>query len=646
MAFTSSQTKQPFAATQLNEIDVQDLIHVRQLYLERRYKQCIAKCQDLIKLDVSHYRSIHGLIAKGVQLHGVHCAFLQFHEAISYEALGQAAHAYSRNKLHFLELAKEKFTNTLDSLPQPFDSSKGGGEATPRPSPIFVGPPTETDAGPRDSPESVITPTIEVFNHTRKASDESEYSTSNSSVSETYTVPDFNKYSPRPDLLAPTRTIPRTVTFPDVAKMDETDDSEDSEDASQQDSLDAPSPEHIRHKARLSACLSSTHVLANDLVPSPLFSRTKKTAHVPFPPGLGQLNANTDTITPEVTDQPPRPLPRTPFTHTDHTTLLPSRRTAVQTLITKYENKLPSPNTPSSYTTASVPPSSAFTPRVQAIPEKTPTTARFANIASIFAPNKADRLAEKVNASLSSHAMARYNSCLADFRTCLHTSISRIEEMIDQAHETHERRLQEKREQDAISATPEPKGMGQTRLRSFWLLKDPLPSPVPEVPMARDTRYDLQDLDRGRRIWRGYPLRPDDGRARFNPNWGREPVWDPSTSTKKNFPGRLPPWNDELEKVKALPMSVPTPLSQQQGRATVVRNSSPQVDDAVTTPEQLTTRLRDRLPILRTEEDDERRQQRIAKLRAANFEVRKEDHGWKGGRHYDDLARRVERSLG
>jgi hypothetical protein len=637
MAFTPAQIKQPFAASQRGEITIQDLIHVRQLYLERRYKQCISRCQELIVLDVSNRQFTSNLIANGLQLHGIHKSFLHFHEAISYEALGQAAHAYSRNKLHFLELAKEKFTDTLDCLPQPFNSSSRGVEATPRPSPIFVGSPAENEVCPAESPESVITPTIEVFSHARTVSDESKYSTSNSSVSETYTVPDFNKYSPRPDLLVAPRNFPRTVTFPDVSKMDETDDSEGSDDESQQDNIDAPpSPEQVRHDARLSACLSSTHVLAKDLVPSPLFSRTKKIVQIPLPPGVGQPNANTDTIILEAMGQAPRPLPPTPFIHADHTTLLPSRRTAVQTLITKYEDRLPSPNTPSSYTTASVPPFSAFTPRAQVIPYKTPTTARLANIAAIFAVNKADRLAEEVNDSLSSHALARYNSCLADFRTCLRTSITRIEEMIDQAQEAQEHRLQEKRDrQNAVAATPEPKGMGQTRLRSFWLLKDTLPSPVQEVPDLESKQEVGSDIDspyfgRGRTHTRF-------GRRQYPPGYEMRHIPMAAQMMERQLDRERTEAHTENRRRSAAPIKISDFATEY---------ALGQASDDGREPEQPPMRIRDRLKNLRVEEDGERRQQRIAKLRAAGFEVRKEDRGWKGGRHYDDLARRVERTLG
>lgn len=41
----------PFRPIQTS-VPGQELIHVRTLYLERRYKQCIALCDDLLKPEV------------------------------------------------------------------------------------------------------------------------------------------------------------------------------------------------------------------------------------------------------------------------------------------------------------------------------------------------------------------------------------------------------------------------------------------------------------------------------------------------------------------------------------------------------------------------------------------------------------------
>lgn len=621
MGFTHSQTKRPFVAPLHCQLPAQDLISVRQLYLERRFKKCISLCEDLLTSEVSTVTTFEVLKLTIVQLHSTHKSFLHFHQAIAYESLGQSAHVYSRNKITFLERAKDKFTEALDLLPQPFTVNEAGCGSTTQPSPPVFSTPTEVQDRYRESPESIVTPSIQVSSHARTASDaSSQYSTSDSSVSETYTVPDFDKYSPRPDVLAPSRALPRTVTFPDVQKVEIFADTDDQ----QPDDL-LPTPEQIQQKTRLIACLSSTHVLAADLVPSPLFSRTKKIARIAFPPGIEPVSTERDDKL-EITKQPPRPLPRTPFTHRDHLTIIPSRCTAVQTLITRFENKLPSPATPSSYTTASVP-SSAFIPLAHQIANRTPTTARFAKIASIFQDSKtqARNLAAEVNASLSSHALSRYNTCLADFRTCLHTSVTRVDELIDSARDIQERRLQEKRDRyGAITQAPETRRLAQTRLRSFWLLE----SPALAAERSSATPKHRSALDGGN-AERGRSLQRFDGRKTiYGPALHRKPTWIEWETKQED--------DDDKKWTRRL-------LRDQRAEREREIDESEAGNAEVT---KATTPFRDRLQSLRVEENGERKQQRLEKLRALKFEVRKEDFGWKGGRYYDDLARRVERTLG
>ncbi|KAL9618793.1 MAG: hypothetical protein Q9160_006516 [Pyrenula sp. 1 TL-2023] len=77
---------------------------VKLLYLQRRYKQCIARCDTLLD-------------ANEASAHEPHKAFIHFYSAICYESLGLLAHNYSVKKLSFLGSAREAFEATLNDLP-------------------------------------------------------------------------------------------------------------------------------------------------------------------------------------------------------------------------------------------------------------------------------------------------------------------------------------------------------------------------------------------------------------------------------------------------------------------------------------------------------------------------------------------------
>ena len=600
MALTSSLLQRGYDRPKPTQLAGQDLICIRTLYIERRYKQCICVCTDLVTSDVSMASPAMLRKSDASQLHPVHEAFQLFHQAICYEALGVAAHVYSRNKIPFLDSAKEKFAAALDALPQPFVTDEAGQFDTPKSSPLedsfmTTEPP---DAIREDSPQIGHVPSIQVPSRTRTPSEASSYysSSSSSSVSDTYTVPDFDRYSPRSDLFPTPSSIPRTVTFPDVQKQglafikdEETDSEDDAE----------PTPRKPSYQNRLSACLSSQHVLSNDLVPSPLFSRNKKTAQITYPPA-----ANEDTLIDDEqasgAAQPPRPVPRTPYTHRTHHTLLPARQTAIQTLISRYEQNLPSPNTPSSYTTAT-PPASAFTSNNVAI--ATPATARFANIASIFAPRLAphsidtSKPGSTISEYLSSHTLARYNAFLSSFRTCLLVSVTRIDYLIGEAHETQERHVREKQEA-ALRDVQHNGRTGQARLRSMWLLETPASVSPPAPRSARVTR----------------------------------------TNSNHASPQRLTlkATNRATESHSICPSPTHTPPD----------TPVPSPTSPTGLPITIKTRFIDKLSHLRVPEDICKKRERIEKLRASGFAVQKEKYGWKGARHYEDLRRRVEMELG
>ena len=600
MAFTSSQLQRSYDRPQQTQLAGQDLFRIRTLYLERRYKQCISLCTDLVDPDVSMASVAMLDEPDALQLHPVYEAFQLFHQAICYEALGLAAHNYSRNKISFLDSAKEQFAAALDALPQPFVTEEAGRVDTLKSSPLddtFMA--TETlDTVQEDSLQEAPVPSNQVASRTRTPSEASSHysSSASSSVSDTCTVPDFGRYSPRPDLLTTPSSIPRTVTFPNVQKQDlvlikdeEADSEEDAE----------STPPKLSYQNRLSACLSSQHVLSDDLVPSPLFSRNKKAAQITYPPA-----ANEDTITNDERArgiaQPPRPLPRTLHTHQNHHPLLPARRTAVQTLISKYEQTLPSPNTPSSYTTAT-PSASAFTPNPVAI--ATPATARFANIASIFAPRLPPHHIDTSNPGftfsdyLSSHTLARYNNCLSSFRNSLLVSVTRIKYLIDEAHEIQERHVREKQEA-ALRDLPHSGGMGQARLRSMWLLQTPTSVSPPAPRLSRVSKADSNHA-------------------------GPQPLVLTAKSRAADLVSPSPS-----------PTDAPPNTSASTPNSDTEQSAKPK------------TRFIDKLSHLRAPEDSCKELERIEKLRASGFAVHKEKYGWKGSRYYEDLRRSVETELG
>ncbi|KAL2001188.1 hypothetical protein VTN02DRAFT_2113 [Thermoascus thermophilus] len=77
---------------------------VKSLYLRRQYRQCAMRSAELLN-------------DKNRPLHLVYKTFLHFYSAISYEALGRAAHTYSSNKVPLLQLALDHLTACNASLP-------------------------------------------------------------------------------------------------------------------------------------------------------------------------------------------------------------------------------------------------------------------------------------------------------------------------------------------------------------------------------------------------------------------------------------------------------------------------------------------------------------------------------------------------
>ena len=296
---------------------------------------------------------------------------------------------------------------------------------------------------------------------------DSESEASSESCSEspsTYSIadsaPDFDKFSPRPDLLAAPRRIPRTTTFPDVAKEDLSDASKSEADTTEAE--DTLATGDAKLLSRLSASLSPTHVIADDLVPSPLFKRRKKTAGVSFP--AIEVSADEPTAC-------ANPLQSAPYANGIDHTLIPTRKTAIQTLISRFERTLPipsvlSPHTPLSfYTDASLPSSTNGTSALT-----TPMSPRFDLVRSTFSP---DPVNSHLETYLTSRSLAQYHVGLASFRTVCHCAVASTRDAIDRAREVQEAHAEEKRRTFLASS----KDAGK-RMASYWLLSTPTPQPA------------------------------------------------------------------------------------------------------------------------------------------------------------------------
>ena len=617
-------------------LDPKEMIRVRQLYLEKRHKQCVAACEDLLSLQVRTTILDISISANLDQLHPVHKAFLLFQQAISYEALALAAHSHSRNKIPFFEQAKEKFKAALEILPQPFTAAENGLHEAPRLSPSLPNFGSRILGLTENSQKSTSTPVIEEANDesSESASIYSEQSISNGSIA--YSVPDFDRYSPRTDSPIARIGLPHTIAFPDI-------DEQDRHNMSSYDTVDAgvprtitfsdirqhnskaftassssstatvgaldeaetptkssrlptpstyavlcsisegrdldtaavsccgsdvtispkhesptrtklssklPVPSPAKHLSRLSASLSSQSVLSPGMVPSPLFSRTKKQAAVPFPapevsidalPNGGVFTKNNNRDASASVQRPPLPIIRAPQ-------MSPVRKSAIQTLISRFESTLPapsllSPRTPlfprtismlhtplSTYTDVSLP-LSAFDTPYQALALKTPATQRFNLIANIF----------------TSRSLARYNSALSGFRTSILSAIASSTEKIEEISELQERHAEEKRKTFLTSS-----GEAGKRMASYWLLSTPQPGPTRKVEGKSMASRDVMN--------------------------------------GKN---------------------------KRDGGEDISRNS----------------------------EEAKKKRERIEKLRNEGWKVRKEKWGWKGAEHYDELRHAAERDL-
>ncbi len=212
------------------------------------------------------------------KIHALHKAFLWFYHAVCYESMGLISHDCSVNKIRFLASAQESFKSARGCLPLPYVSSEHGHYCQSELSPQYGA----IDSSPTPS-------TIESF----YASPTPKTATSNVAQSESACSFAFT--------VTPIQTFRSNTSFPAVSQDGSNVPAEGGAEAKVEYASQHPTvpDNHSTHKDRLSQSLSRTHALADDLVPSPLFSRTRKHAQVTQP---DQLTAT-------------RPLPPLPFDH-------------------------------------------------------------------------------------------------------------------------------------------------------------------------------------------------------------------------------------------------------------------------------------------------------------------------------------------
>ncbi|RMZ84920.1 hypothetical protein DV738_g28, partial [Chaetothyriales sp. CBS 135597] len=391
------------------QVDPTELIHVRKLYLEKRYKQCVAACDEYLQ----------------EQLHPLHKAFFLFQQALSYEAMGLGAHKYSRNRIPFFESAEEKFMSVLEILePSPAESL---GEDVPS-SPVL-------DEALHSTPTRLISAST------------ADVSSDSSSVYSSHSgrTAIFGGYLATPNGRAGLGSIPRTVTFLDVHKQDQALNSGTHARGNHESHT-----KDQQHLLRLTASLSSTHILADELVPEPLFkSCANKAETTTFSQSTSTFADDEDVSTPRA--RPP---------------LLPhGGSNSLQT--PNARSLLPSPlqNTPlSCYTDDSLPSSGASTIKPDVF--ATPITPRFDLIHSIFAnPRPEPYWPGEPDWPLNSRPA---NTALTAFLTAVRSALSATRGAITSTQELQDEHAAAKRRAFIASTSDAGK-----RMASYWLLDAP-----------------------------------------------------------------------------------------------------------------------------------------------------------------------------
>ncbi|OAL31147.1 hypothetical protein AYO20_08382 [Fonsecaea nubica] len=395
-----------------------ELVKVQSLFYARRYKQCIALCEELQRSEI----------------HALHKAFLWFYHATSYESMGLIAHNFSGSKLHFLDSARESFGQALKCIPLPYVSTEAGSYEQAANSPVTTdfGSLSIKRAWKAGRRETSATGCVTKLSPS--VSSGSIYSIQ-SSGSEGESIAGQNE-SPSLQQKYQGKSIPDHHV--DLK-----------EGASKYDPVKhpatpaAPAP----YQARLQRSFSSRQVLQANLIPSPLFSRNPKRA---------------SSLLLDITDNS-RPLPPLPFNHRadfkiQGTRIIQDplmRKTAVQTLIARFEGILPLPLSPPS-AGAQSPSREQIYGLETAAASPDVASPRFRMIRDAFSPDPHNEHLEMYLSGYASPALSLYNAHLADFRAQLRKHIAYVNVEIG--------RVQKIQGERSAARTLGPK----QRLASFW----------------------------------------------------------------------------------------------------------------------------------------------------------------------------------
>lgn len=376
-----------------------ELVKVQKLYFAHRYKACASLCQQLQRPEAERALRDTDISADGAQIHPLHRAFLYFYQAISFEAMGQIAHDFSRSKPQLLDSAQESFKAALDCLPLPYASTEYASfnhlETTP--SVVFDSPFSSNSLSPYVSPN--------------QRDVENSPPQSKSICGLTYSIP-------------PLLPSASTHCLSTSLQLDPHFQEENKKQIDSAQDYIAPPKSPTGHKGRLCQSLSLTHSLQDDLVPSPLFNRTQKRAQI-------------YSSWPDLSH---RPLPPLPFGHKTSFAVEGSRvvqvprmgmrKTAVQSLIAKYEETAPVTLTPSLRR------SSQSSTSIHSL-----VTPRFKRIRDAFSPDPRN---DSLEAYLSSTDLTRYNICMAEFRTQVRKHVAFLEVEITRVRNQQAQRMARK----------------------------------------------------------------------------------------------------------------------------------------------------------------------------------------------------------
>jgi hypothetical protein len=391
--------------------------------------------------------------------------------------MGLLAHNFSANRLRFFEMAKEKYETASRCLPLPLQcDSAANVNDTPNDSPLFIDTsPVVLNVGDvvvRDSSRAGIETGSKLAQSTTLGS---LYSTASPTKIPRLSVREATspgRPSPDHEISTPLNKQRKTsegiLRVPGESRENNTDDAtallnETPLQAVDESQLVPSAPGTYR--TRLSRVLSSPRTLEEELVPSPLFSRGAKPAQLPSPP------ASTSNVALS------RPLPPLPFNHNAASFIVsgnrviqdPSilRKTAVQTLIARFEGIPPLPRTPLSAARYSY---DVITPGI--------ATPRFRMIRDAFSPDPdnpdLDTYLSSTTATLAAE-IARYTEHLSDFRTHLEDHIAYIDAQSAATQKLQEERLAAK----SLTSTK--------RFASYWSF----PSPSSTTQAAVESGLDI-----------------------------------------------------------------------------------------------------------------------------------------------------------